>query len=312
MKVERASIALRVLSLGARRRARVMARDGAYGRAIDVCDVEDDAGATRARLYRSTRVGVADARAPPLARVLGEKVRFPSRASRALRAAGARARWTCDDHGCRVEGLDGAEASGRGARRSLEAYVKLAIWDGLLARTEATRAAGDVEVFAPRNGTNVMWHRDGYLPGEYIGHALVDVGEGGEDVGGRWFEHALADDDASDASTTDAEHVVDFGNQSIATRLVCAENFVPIDASGGALVVFEDAVAFHRSPKTASRALERESRAIARFNFSAYDACGRTVRLASPPNATWRPFDDRDRIAELSGVDVARYVADPR
>ena len=93
---------------------------------------------------------------------------------------------------------------------------------------------------------------------------------------------------------------------------MCAENFVPIDASGGALVVFEDAVAFHRSPKTASRALERESRAIARFNFSAYDACGRTVRLASPPNATWRPFDDRDRIAELSGVDVARYVADPR
>jgi hypothetical protein len=31
----------------------------------------------------------------------------------------------------------------------------------------------DVELFAPKRGTNLGWHRDGYQPGTFIAHVLA-------------------------------------------------------------------------------------------------------------------------------------------
>jgi hypothetical protein len=54
------------------------------------------------------------------------------------------------------------------------------------------RITGDVELFAPKRGTNLGWHRDGYQRGIYIAHVLAaavdEGGEGGENDA-PWFEH---------------------------------------------------------------------------------------------------------------------------
>jgi hypothetical protein len=174
---------------------------------------------------------------------------------------------------------------------------------------------GDVEIFTPHRGTNTRWHKDGYLPGCYIGHALVSTEDGDEDAD--WFEQALVERDASEGEDEASFAVPDFGGQESMARGVSVGNFVPIKATrrGGVLVVFEDATTLHRSPKFAAKSLEAMKRVILRFNFSATDCKGSEVTLFAPPSCVWTPFDERGEVRALtqnvSSVALAeKYVRD--
>lgn len=156
-----------------------------------------------------------------------------------------------------------------------------------------------------------MWHRDGYMAGAYVAHAILAAEEEEEEAsGGKWFEHALVDADEDEESTTETFEV-DFENQGILSKSVRKGNFVPIDARGGVLCVFEDAAVLHRSPKSAGKALDAMTRTIARFNFSAVDGSGRTVRIFAPDDASWTPFDDRGAVRGLTAMDgFDAYIRD--
>jgi len=280
-----------------------------HGDDVDVCARATDDGLDVA-YYRRRR----SRRAPPLARVRArgtERRALPRDAVDALRATtGARA-WTCDGaRGCVMTPREGEREE---ARRALEAFIHERIFRALFGTTTATRAAGDAEAFAPHRGTNVMWHRDGYMAGAYVAHAIMAEEEEDEaKSGGKWFEHALVDEDEDEDDESTTEFVLDFENQGArASKLVRKENFVPIDARGGVLCVFEDAAVLHRSPKSAGKALDAMTRAIARFNFSAVDDSGRTVRISAPDDASWAPFDDRGVVRGLDAVDCFEaYVRD--
>lgn len=195
--------------------------------------------------------------------------------------------------------------------RAIEKWVILP----LFAASTATRVVGDVEIFTPHRGTNTRWHKDGYLPGCYIGHALVSTEGDGEDAD--WFEQALVERDASEGDDEASFAVPDFGGQESMARGVSVGNFVPIKATrrGGVLVVFEDATTLHRSPKFAAKSLEAMKRVILRFNFSATDCKGSEVTLFAPPSCVFRRFDERGTVSALtrkvSSVALAeQYVRD--
>ena len=218
--------------------------------------------------------------------------------------------FACDDGACDVQG----DASAR-ARATVETYVRERIFNAFamgLRANERVRVRGDVEIFSPNRGTNVGFHRDGYVQGTYIAHALAR--EAKEASGATWFEHALpasANGKGRDVVVEDFE--IDFQHQGRITSAVKAGNFVPVDARGGALVIFEDSAMLHRSPKRSAAALEAMSRVIARFNFSATRVSdGSTVRFEAPSSAVWQPFDDECCVRELD-VDaetIDEYVKD--
>ena len=203
------------------------------------------------------------------------------------------------------------QPSASALERAIEKWVILP----LFAASTATRVVGDVEIFTPHRGTNTRWHKDGYLPGCYIGHALVSTEDGDEDAD--WFEQALVERDASEGEDEASFAVPDFGGQESMARGVSVGNFVPIKATrrGGVLVVFEDATTLHRSPKFAAQSLEAMKRVILRFNFSATDCKGSEVTLFAPPSCVWTPFDERGVVSALtrnvSSVALAeQYVRD--
>ena len=220
--------------------------------------------------------------------------------------------FTCDvARGCAFDDDASLEPSTRDA---LSTYVQERIfhlfqWSERALEDVCVR--GDVELFAPHRGTNCGFHRDGYVAGGYIGHALAN-GDNIEACGATWFEHALTPC-STPRSLTVETFEVDFENQSRAVSGVRAGNFVPVDARGDALVIFEDAAALHRSPKTSTLALEAGTRVIVRFNFSAsYISDGRTVRFKAPPESEWRPFDEScvvgDLAAHLESAGIDEYI----
>ncbi|ABO97218.1 predicted protein [Ostreococcus lucimarinus CCE9901] len=279
----------------------------AFGDDVDACAraTSDGVDVVCYRRRRSTR-------APPLARVRarGTGAREREReAFDALRATmGTPRAWTANAEGCAMTPRAGERAE---ARAALETFIHERIFRALFGTTTAATAAGDAGVFAPHRGTNVMWHRDGYMAGAYVAHAILAAEEEEEEAsGGKWFEHALVDADEDEESTTETFEV-DFENQGILSKSVRKGNFVPIDARGGVLCVFEDAAVLHRSPKSAGKALDAMTRTIARFNFSAVDGSGRTVRIFAPDDASWTPFDDRGAVRGLTAMDgFDAYVRD--
>jgi len=201
---------------------------------------------------------------------------------------------------------------------ALEQTIEKWVIMPLFAASTATRVVGDVEIFTPHRGTNTRWHKDGYLPGCYIGHALISTEGAGEDgdEDADWFEQALVKRDASEDEEASLA-LPDFGGQESMARGVSVGNFVPIKAKrrGGVLVVFEDAATLHRSPKFSAKSLEGMKRVILRFNFSATDCKGSEVTLFAPPSCVWTPFDERGAVRSLmrnvSSVALAEhYVRD--
>lgn len=215
----------------------------------------------------------------------------------------------------RVDEGGGWQARTQPSASALERAIEKWVILPLFAASTATRVVGDVEIFTPHRGTNTRWHKDGYLPGCYIGHALVSTEDGDEDAD--WFEQALVERDASEGEDEASFAVPDFGGQESMARGVSVGNFVPIKATrrGGVLVVFEDATTLHRSPKFAAKSLEAMKRVILRFNFSATDCKGSEVTLFAPPSCVWTPFDERGEVRALtqnvSSVALAeKYVRD--
>lgn len=215
----------------------------------------------------------------------------------------------------RVDEGGGWQARTQPSAPALERAIEKWVILPLFAASTATRVVGDVEIFTPHRGTNTRWHKDGYLPGCYIGHALVSTEDGDEDAD--WFEQALVERDASGGEDEASFAVPDFGGQESMARGVSVGNFVPIRATrrGGVLVVFEDATTLHRSPKFAAKSLEAMKRVILRFNFSATDCKGSEVTLFAPPSCVWTPFDERGVVSALtrkvSSVALAeQYVRD--
>lgn len=215
----------------------------------------------------------------------------------------------------RVDEGGGWQARTQPSAPALERAIEKWVILPLFAASTATQVVGDVEIFTPHRGTNTRWHKDGYLPGCYIGHALVSTEDGDEDAD--WFEQALVERDASGGEDEASFAVPDFGGQESMARGVSVGNFVPIRATrrGGVLVVFEDATTLHRSPKFAAKSLEAMKRVILRFNFSATDCKGSEVTLFAPPSCVWTPFDERGVVSALtrkvSSVALAeQYVRD--
>ena len=219
----------------------------------------------------------------------------------------------------RVEEGVGWKAQTQPSAPALERAIEKWVILPLFAASTATRVTGDVEIFTPHRGTNTRWHKDGYLPGCYIGHALVST-EGASEDGDEdadWFEQALVERGASEGDDEASFAVPDFGGQESMARGVSVGNFVPIKAMrrGGVLVVFEDATTLHRSPKFAAKSLEAMERVLLRFNFSATDCEGSEVTLFAPPSCVWASFDERGAVRALtqnvSSVALAeQYVRD--
>ena len=286
-----------------------MSRDVAYGADVDVAVVQT---ANVTRVYYRARADAATDAPPPLLVVRGERRERGECAPWDGLGPGVHA-FACDAaRGCV---FDDANGMPRPTVGTLSTYVREKIfdvfqWSGAL---DDVRVRGDVELFAPHRGTNCGFHRDGYVAGGYIAHALAkdDV----DACGATWFEHALTLSSSMPREMTVESFDVDFENQSRAVCGVRAGNFVPVDARGDALVIFEDAAALHRSPKASVLALEAQTRVIVRFNFSAsYISDGRTIRFKHPPESAWRSFDDScvvgDLAAHVASAGIDEYIRD--
>ena len=184
-----------------------MSRDVAYGADVDVAVVKT---ANVTRVYYRARADNATDAPPPLLVVRGERRERGERAPWDGLGPGVHA-FACDAaRGCV---FDDATGMPRATVGTLSTYVREKIfdvfqWSGTL---DDVRVRGDVELFAPHRGTNCGFHRDGYVAGGYIAHALAkdDV----DACGATWFEHALTLSSSVPREMTVESFDVDFENQ---------------------------------------------------------------------------------------------------
>ena len=135
------------------------------------------------------------------------------------------------------------------------------------------------------------WHRDGHIAGEFIAHYYLDCPSDGMMD---WFEVAVPSREASHGDVAECSindddeddgpspYALDLGHDDAAERArISRANFVTFErgvAADQRIVVFEDAMLFHRTPLTAHAAgaqLQGERmRPIARVVFHGTDANG--------------------------------------
>ena len=163
------------------------------------------------------------------------------------------------------------------------------VWSALV--PQLAKLSASFEIFNPAIGANMGWHRDGHIAGEFIAHYYLDCPSDGMMD---WFEVAVPSREASHGDVAECSindddeddgpspYALDLGHDDAAERArISRANFVTFErgvAADQRIVVFEDAMLFHRTPLTAHAAgaqLQGERmRPIARVVFHGTDANG--------------------------------------
>lgn len=167
---------------------------------------------------------------------------------------------------------------------------------------------GNFEIFNPGFGANMAWHRDGFLPGTYLAHCYLDP----SDETMNWLEVALPErPERGQRSAEFDECALAFLHDDSAQKdCIDRHNFIPFPMRGalGALLVFEDAEVFHRTPLTAL-AGGHARRPVARVDFYGRSADGTELAFRRPEADAcgWSPLQPVELPGALHGV-CAEYA----